>query len=88
MNKEKLAAAKQKIRKYAPLASTLTGLAATVYAIYIVRNATETVRWCADNTIKLTADDREELKTEDTHLVYSIDGSDYRLGYIGNTPKK
>jgi Na+-translocating ferredoxin:NAD+ oxidoreductase RnfC subunit len=83
MNKEKLEAAKKKLRKYAPVFAAASGIISTVYAISVVHNTKK-------NTITLTPDDREALQTGDVNIVYNFndDGQSYAIRHIGNTPQK
>ena len=76
MNKEKLAALKAKSVKYVPIVSTAIGLIATTYAIFVVNDVKK-------NHIKLTADDREALKSGNTDMTYVIDGCVYTLRHTG-----
>lgn len=80
MNKEKLAALKQKLKKNAPhivaLGTSVAGIAATVYAIAVVND-------CKTNTIRLTKEDREAMKSGNVDINYKIDGCDYTLTHSG-----
>lgn len=78
--KKKFATVKNKMKDNVPLivsvGSTVTGIAACVYAIVIVND-------CKTNTIPLTKDDREMLKTGNVDIHYKIDGCDYNLTHTG-----
>jgi hypothetical protein len=83
MKKIELETVKKKLKKYAPACAAATGIVATVYAFSVVHHAKK-------NTITLTPDDREALRTEDVNIHYNFkdDGQSYAIRHIGNTPKK
>jgi len=80
MNKEKYTAIKNKLKKNAPhivaFSSTIVGIAACVYATVVVND-------CKTNTIRLTEEDREALKTGNVDIGYEIDGCNYILTHSG-----
>lgn len=78
--KVKLAETKTKLKKHAPaiIAGVTTVACATVSALYVNEKRKQ--------TLLVTDEDLEMIKTEDVNMRYSIKGSDYALRYIGNTP--
>jgi hypothetical protein len=79
MNKDKLAAAKKKFKKNAPVfvaaISTVTAIATVVY-------------YQTKMTLDTSKEELEAMESGDTEVTYSIDGNDYALRYVGNTPEK
>jgi hypothetical protein len=81
--KDKLATAKTKIKKHAPEIvgfSIVVVTAATTLALKHLHDSQNT-------DLRVTDEDLELVKTEDVNMTYSINGSDYALRYVGNTPK-
>jgi CRISPR/Cas system-associated exonuclease Cas4 (RecB family) len=76
MNKEKLAAIKNKVKDYAPIASNTLGFIVTAYAIFVINNVKK-------DHVKLTEEDRELLKTGASEMTYVIDGCTYVLRHTG-----
>lgn len=79
--KNKLATTKNKIKENA------TAIIGTL-AVGLVATSAALIHAKMKLSLDVSRDDLEVLKTEDSNLTYSIDGSDYSLSYRGNTPKR
>jgi hypothetical protein len=76
--KKKLAAAKKKLKKDARVISACAITATIAVGYYEYKNREKLV---------FTKEDQALVKTGDVNMRYSVNGSDYSLRYIGNTPK-
>ena len=81
--KAKIATAKTKIKKHAPEIVGFSIVVVTAASTLALKHLHD-----SQNTdLRVTTDELDELKSEDCNLVFSVEGSDYALRHIGNTPK-
>lgn len=76
--KEKLAAIKKKITDNAPIIIASTSTVVTIATV---------VYYKTKMTLETSKEDLEAMQTGNVNVTYSIDGGDYTLRYVGNTPK-
>lgn len=77
--KAKFAETKRTLKKHAPvIAGAMTVAYVTVSALYVNEKRKQ--------TLEVTDQDLELMKEGRVNMCYSINGSDYALRYLGNTP--
>lgn len=81
--KDKLATAKDKIKTYTPEIigfSVVVVSAATTLALKHLLDSQKGTQ------LRFAKDDQEWMIQEDVTMTYSVDGSDYSVRYLGDTP--
>lgn len=81
--KQKLATAKTKIKNHAP---EIVG-AGIVVVTAVTTLAAKHLLDSKSTDLRVTEEDFDLVKTEDVDLKFSVNGSDYALRYVGNTPQ-
>lgn len=81
--KDKLATAKDKIKKHAPEIVGFSIVVVTAAGTLAAKHLLDSQK---GTQLRFSNDDKEWMIQEDVTMTYSVDGSDYSVRYLGDTP--